>query len=177
MRVISGNLGGRQFDSPGTKLTHPMSDKIRGALFNILGDITGLTLFDPFAGSGAIGIEAASRGASKIVAIDWDNQAYKTITSNVEKLKINGIVEVVHGNAIGWSNGHKETTFDLVVLDPPFDKVLYSHLIKLSKHVAPTGLLVVSLPEDEENFNLPGFEPVMKKSYGDARLAFYRRIS
>ena len=177
MRVISGNLGGRQFESPGSKQTHPMSDKIRGALFNILGDITGLSVFDPFAGSGAISIEAASRGASKIVAIDRDKQAYMIINKNVEALKLNSLVEVIHGNAISWSNGHKDTVFDLVVLDPPFDKVLYSHLIKLSVHVAPAGLLVVSLPEDEENFSLPGFGTVMKKSYGDARLAFYRRIS
>lgn len=177
MRVIAGSLGGRQFESPGSKQTHPMSDKIRGALFNILGDISGLSLFDPFAGSGAISIEAASRGATKIVAIDRDKQAYKIIAKNVESLKLSSVIEVVHGNAVSWSNGHKDTVFDIVVLDPPYDKVLYTTLIKLSVHVAPTGLLVVSLPGDEDSFTLPGFEPAVKKSYGDARLAFYKRTN
>lgn len=177
MRVISGSLGGRQFDSPGNKLTHPMSDKIRGALFNILGDVSGLTFFDPFAGSGAISIEAVSRGVKHVVAIDRDKQAYKIIVENINALGLEDQVEVIHGNALGWSNNHQSQTFDLVMLDPPYDKVLYTTLIKLSKHVASKGLLIVSLPADEENFKLPEFETVIKKSYGDARLAFYRRIS
>lgn len=177
MRIIAGSLGGRQFDSPGSKQTHPMSDKIRGALFNILGDISGLSLFDPFAGSGAISLEAASRGVNRVVAIDRDKQAYLIINKNVETLGASGIIEVIHGNCLSWSNNHKEARFDLLVLDPPYDKVLYSTLIKLSIHVSPNGLLVMSLPGDEDNFVLPGFEVVNKKSYGDAKLAFYRRIS
>lgn len=177
MRIIAGTLGGRQFDSPGSKQTHPMSDKIRGALFNILGDISGLSLFDPFAGSGAISLEAASRGIKKVVAIDRDKQAYLVINKNVEELKVSSVIEVIHGNAVSWSNNHREARFDIVVLDPPFDKVLYTTLIKLSSHVASGGLLVASLPGDENSFNLPGFEVISKKSYGDARLAFYRRIS
>lgn len=177
MRIIAGTLGGRQFESPGSKQTHPMSDKIRGALFNILGDISGLSLFDPFAGSGAVSLEAASRGANRVVAIDRDKQAYLIINKNVQTLGISEIIEVIHGNSLSWSNNHKDTKLDLVVLDPPYDKVLYSTLIKLSVHVAPAGLLVMSLPSDEDSFVLPGFEVVNKKSYGDAKLAFYRRIS
>ncbi len=175
MRVIAGTLGGRQFESPGSLRTHPMSDKIRGALFNILGDISGLTLLDPFAGSSAISIEAVSRGVVKAVAIDRDKQAYKTVQKNVEALSLSASIEVVHGNAVSWSNGHKNTTFDIVVLDPPFDKVLYTSLIKLSSHVASTGTLVLSLPADENGLKIPGFNEVSNKSYGDARLVFYKR--
>ena len=70
MRVIAGRLGGRNFDSPKTQRTHPMSDKVRGALFNALGDLGGLTVLDAFAGSGACSLEAASRGATEVLAID-----------------------------------------------------------------------------------------------------------
>ena len=69
MRVIAGRLGGRLFDSPHTRRTHPMSDKARGALFNMLGDIEGMHVLDPFAGTGALSFEAISRGAASALAI------------------------------------------------------------------------------------------------------------
>jgi 16S rRNA (guanine966-N2)-methyltransferase len=76
MRVIAGFLGGRNFDSPGGHRTHPMSDKVRGAVFGVLGDIKGLSVLDAFAGSGALSIEAVSRGAKYAVAIDVDKRAH-----------------------------------------------------------------------------------------------------
>ena len=84
MRVVSGSLGGRLFDSPRTHRTHPMSEKARGALFNTLGDIHGLRILDAYAGSGAITIEAESRGAQHVTAIDIDVEAIRTIASNVQ---------------------------------------------------------------------------------------------
>lgn len=177
MRIIAGRLGGRAFEAPRGNHTHPMSEKIRGALFSILGDIDGLSVLDPFSGSGAISIEAASRGAIKIVAIDKDKQAYKTIVKNLQSLGLLDMIDVIYGNAITWSNTHKDTQFDIVVLDPPYDKVLYTTLIKLTRHVASSGILVVSLPGDEDGFSLVGFDKITRKSYGDAQLAFYRKIS
>ena len=70
MRIISGVLGGRVFKAPNGNKTHPMSEKIRGAMFNSLGDISGLTVLDAFSGSGAVAIEAFSRGAEHVVAVD-----------------------------------------------------------------------------------------------------------
>ena len=72
MRIIAGYLGGRQFNSPRSNRTHPMSDKARGGLFNALGDISGLTVLDAFAGSGALSFEAISRGAESVIAVDID---------------------------------------------------------------------------------------------------------
>jgi len=70
VRIIAGYLSGRQFNSPRSNRTHPMSDKARGGLFNSLGDISGLSLLDAFAGSGALSFEAISRGTASSVAVD-----------------------------------------------------------------------------------------------------------
>ena len=89
MRVIAGTLGGRNFSSPHTRRTHPMSEKARGALFNALGDIHGLSVLDAFAGSGACSIEAVSRGVqTKSMAIDIDPEAVKTIAENIRSLDL-----------------------------------------------------------------------------------------
>jgi 16S rRNA (guanine966-N2)-methyltransferase len=83
MRIIAGRLGGRHFASPQGRRTHPMSDKMRGALFNALGDIDGLSVLDAFAGSGALAFEAVSRGAGHAVAIDVDKSAQRAIAENI----------------------------------------------------------------------------------------------
>jgi 16S rRNA (guanine966-N2)-methyltransferase len=70
MRIIAGTLKNREFKSPHGHKTHPMSDKVRGSLFNVLGDIEGLTFLDAFTGSGALAVEAASRGAASVIAVD-----------------------------------------------------------------------------------------------------------
>ena len=84
MRVIAGRLRGRQFKSPPGRRSHPMSEKMRGALFNVLGDIEGLTLLDAFSGSGAISFEAISRGARSVQAVEKAVLAYRTICKNIE---------------------------------------------------------------------------------------------
>lgn len=88
MRVVAGRLGGRIFDSPRTHRTHPMSEKARGAIFNVLGDIAGLSVLDAYSGSGALAIEAVSRGAKSVLAIEVDVEAVKTIARNIENLQL-----------------------------------------------------------------------------------------
>jgi 16S rRNA (guanine966-N2)-methyltransferase len=77
LRVIAGELGGRFFDSPDSDATHPMSERMRGSLFNILGDIKGKTILDAFAGSGALSFEAVSRGAVHALTLEKDKIAQK----------------------------------------------------------------------------------------------------
>src|SRR5881392_748421 len=103
MRIIAGKLKGRQFQTPHGHRTHPMSDKARGALFNVLGDIEGLTFLDAFAGSGALAFEAVSRGAKSIVAIERDRPAHSVIERNIKELGLSGQVKGVKANAGGWS--------------------------------------------------------------------------
>jgi 16S rRNA (guanine966-N2)-methyltransferase len=175
MRIIAGDLGGRNFDSPHTHRTHPMGDKIRGALFNALGDIQGLTVLDAFAGSGALSFEAISRGAASAVAIEVDKDAYLTILANTELLGLKDRVMVLRKNVSGWSRNNQHKTFDLVLADPPYDDIRPDLLQKLAGQVKPGGLFVLSWPGNETVREFDGLRQLNTKKYGDAQLVFYQR--
>lgn len=178
MRIIAGTLKGREFKSPHGHHTHPMSDKVRGALFNVLGDIEGLSFLDAFAGSGALAFEAASRGAKHVVAIDKDGPAHKIIEQNVKDLALGKVVHVSRANSGGWSIHNMEKKFDVVLLDPPYDNIQTSLLETLAKrHAGTNGLVILSLPPKAE-FALPTatYQLQATKSYGDAQLVFYRKV-
>jgi 16S rRNA (guanine966-N2)-methyltransferase len=178
MRVIAGNLGGRTFDSPRGHRTHPMSEKIRGAIFNALGDIEGLTVLDVFAGSGALSIEAISRGAAFAEALDADKLAYAVIKKNISSLELEGKIHTTLIYADSWSTRHQKDKYDLVFLDPPYDKVEAETAEKLALHTKVGGVSVFSLPP-HARIVLPAkkFKLINSKKYGDATLTFYRRIS
>lgn len=175
MRVVAGRLGGRNFDSPHTQRTHPMSDKVRGALFNALGELSGLTVLDAFAGSGACSIEAVSRGADSVLAIDIDPEAIKTIASNVRLLGLEDAITVRRKNISGWSRNNQDKKFDIVLADPPYTDIRPDVLERLTVHVPAGGLFVLSWPGSEPVRDFGGLEVVSHKSYGDAQLVFYRR--
>lgn len=175
MRVIAGRLGGRNFDSPHTQRTHPMSDKVRGALFNALGDLGGLRVLDAFSGSGACALEAVSRGAEAVLAIDIDPEAVKTIAANVRQLDLEDTITVRRKNISGWSRNHQDTTYDIVLADPPYTDIRPDVLERLTAHVAPGGLLVLSWPGGEPVRPFSGLDIISHKTYGDAQLVFYRR--
>ncbi|HVX58426.1 MAG TPA: 16S rRNA (guanine(966)-N(2))-methyltransferase RsmD, partial [Candidatus Saccharimonadales bacterium] len=167
MRIIAGNLKGREFKSPHGHKTHPMSDKIRGALFNVLGDVEGLTFLDAFAGSGALAFEAISRGAASALAIDNDRNAARALAENIQELKL-GNVKAVQASASAWSENNQDAKFDIVLLDPPYDNLQDNLLEKLAdRHVKPGGLAVLSYPGSLEALDL-GFEIAAVKSYGDS---------
>jgi 16S rRNA (guanine966-N2)-methyltransferase len=175
MRVIAGRLGGRNFDSPKTHRTHPMSDKVRGALFNALGELSGLSVLDAFAGSGACSLEAVSRGANSVLAIDIDPEAVKTIAANVRNLGVDERITVRRKNISGWSRNNQAMQFDIVLADPPYNDIRPDVLERLCVHVAPGGLFVLSWPGSEAVREFGGLDVVSHKSYGDAQLVFYRR--
>jgi len=176
MRIIAGTLGGRQFEAPHGHRTHPMSEKARGGLFNALGDIEGLTVLDAFAGTGALGFEALSRGAASVIAIDTERHAAETIERSASSLGVGTAIKVIKANASGWSDNNPDATFDLVLLDPPYDNIKINLLQKLTKHVRTNGgLLVLSWPGHEETPLLDSLEEVKDQNYGDAQLVFYRR--
>jgi 16S rRNA (guanine966-N2)-methyltransferase len=175
VRVISGNLGGRIFKAPSNKATHPMSEKVLGALFNTLGDIEGLTLLDAFAGSGAISFEAISRGAKHVTAVEQDRNAQQTITENIELLGVSDDIKLIHANALAWSTSSGKGLFDLVILDPPYDKDTHKLVSKLSARTDTTGILVLSWPGREIAPELDNFEIIDQHNYGDAQLIYYKK--
>ncbi len=178
MRIIAGTLGSRQFNSPKGRATHPMGDRIRTALFNTLGDISGLSVLDAFGGSGALAFEAISRGAKEALVLEIDRDAYEIIEENIEKLDLSQQIKLMHINARSWSYRNNTERFDLVFCDPPYDQLQETILEKMAKHAKPGGLVVYSLPPHAD-IRLPKemYELVTTKAYGDAMLAFYRKIS
>lgn len=176
MRVISGSLGGRNLISPKSKSTHPMSDLVKGALFNSLGDITNLSVLDAFSGSGSLAIEAYSRGAKKVVAIESNNKAYMAIKENIASLKISDKLDAKHIFFNTWSNNASDQ-FDIIIADPPYNKLLLKEISKLPKHLINSGILVLSWPRNIEFPNIAGLKIIKHNYYGDANLAFYNKVS
>lgn len=177
MRIVAGMLGGRIFDSPHSHRTHPMSDRVRGALFNTLGELDGLTVLDAFAGSGALSLEAVSRGAASVLAIDIDKEAYQTVVKNVEQLNLKDRVTVLRKNVSGWSRNNQQRQFDIVLADPPYNDIRPNVIERLFNNVKPAGLLVLSWPGSEPVRLFIPAEVVTAKKFGDAQLVFYRKIT
>lgn len=176
MRIIAGRLGGRLFASPGNDRTHPMSDKIRGALFNTLGDIEGLTVLDAFTGSGALSFEAISRGASHVTALDIDTIAITTVVKSLVQLGIGSELQPIRVSAVSWlQTVSPDTAFDIVLCDPPFDDPQLDLVAQLALCAKAGGLVVVSLPPDVTPTLPEAHDLVASKAYGDACLYFYRR--
>ncbi len=175
MRIVSGKLGGRQFASPRGYRTHPMSEKMRGALFSSLGNIEGATVLDTYSGSGALSFEAVSRGASQVVAVEHDINGYRTIVNNVNDLAISEKISVFRANVKSWSNNNKDKLFDIVLADPPYDDIRPDIIEKISRHLDEGGVFVVSWPGKEKPRELLGLQIIKNNSYGDSQLVFYTK--
>lgn len=178
MRVVSGKLKGRIFKSPKGFITHPMGDKVRTALFDTLGDISGLTVLDAFGGSGALAIEAISRGAKSAIVLEDDRQAAKVIKENLDSLDTENQIELLTVNAKTWSNQHKSTEFDLVLCDPPYNNIQENLIEKLITHTKIQGVGVLSLPlHGDIRFASDQYDILSEKVFGNAKLVFYRKIA
>jgi len=176
MRIIAGELGGRNFDSPHGNRTHPMSDKMRGALFNALGDIHRLTVLDVFSGSGAISFEALSRGAVHATAVEIDKEAYRTIRQNSELLGVTDRIDIVMARASGWSLRRQHLLFDIIICDPPYDNLQIPALQKLCRHMKASSIFVLSWPGKEDLPLLPALKVIKQNQHGDGQLIFYKKV-
>ena len=173
MRIISGSLKGKNFTNS-SNLTHPMSEKIRGGLFNVLGDIEGLTLLDCYAGTGAIAFEAISRGAESAILVESDNKAQQSILSNAKSLEIDSKIKLYKTSVKIFLSSYLGE-FDIVVCDPPFDWPIDVDTInKLEKFVNKGGLVILSLPVDSPDVHFEKLSVIKEKTYTDARLVFFR---
>lgn len=175
MRVIAGRLGGRTFEDPRGNRTHPMSEKARGAIFNALGDIEGLSFLDAYTGTGALAIEAVSRGADHVLAIDVDPDAVKTVAASITALALDSNIKLLRKNISGWSRNNQAKKFDVVLVDPPYTDIRPDVIERLAVHTVEGGIFVLSWPGAEPIRVFKGLELVSHKAYGDAQLVFYRR--
>ena len=120
MRVIAGRFGGRRLAAPPGRTTRPTSDRVREALFSILGPLDGERVLDLYAGSGALGIEALSRGASSAVFVERDARAVAALRGNLEALGADGDVRRADVLAALRDARERGETYDLVLCDPPY---------------------------------------------------------
>lgn len=135
VRIIGGEFRRRLLHFPDLPGLRPTPDRVRETLFNWLGQrLDGQTCLDAFAGSGALGFEAASRGAAKVVMLEQDGRALEALRRNVEELGAKN-VDIVRADALAWLRNRTER-FDLVLLDPPFEAGLLEPALRL----AATGL-------------------------------------
>lgn len=176
MRIIAGELGGRIFAAPHGHRTHPMSDKMRGALFNALGDISDLKMLDAFAGSGALAFEALSRGAAHATLLERDRLAQQTVTENITALELQNHARLVKASANAWLSTTTDV-FDLIILDPPYDDLQQPLVSRLAKRLTAGGVLVLSWPGKQQPPDIKGLHKDDSKRYGDGSLHFYREES
>lgn len=173
MRLGAGRFGGRNLESPVTTATRPMADLVRAALFDVLGDISGQTMLDLFAGTGAVGFEALSRGASGVVAIESNGQAARTIKKNLATLGLESNYQLLERKVEQYLSSNT-THFDLIVADPPYAQLMPAVFDSINQHLKPQGVFGLSQTSKIDSPRLKSLELVKRKDYGDTALSFYR---
>ena len=181
VRIISGKYGGRIIEGSGTSRTHPMGERIRNALFNMLngihgGELEGAKVLDAFAGSGALGYEALSRGAAHVTFVEKDRIAQKIIASNAKLLRAEDSIKLASSPVASWAE-KSDAQFDIIFADPPYHDLQLSTVFRLIKLLKPNGLMVLSYQGRGEVPTELGVVVVDNRSYGNAALAFYRKES
>ena len=172
MRVIAGRYGGRRLTTPKGAATRPTADRVREALFSVLGDVTGMTVLDLFAGSGALGIEALSRGASSAVFVERAAPALAALRANLGALGAEAEVHRGDARAFVRNASAAGRTYDLVFVDPPYrDAERLGGELDLATVIAPRGRLVV---ESDRRQPLPVELPVtFERRYGDTLIRIH----
>jgi 16S rRNA (guanine966-N2)-methyltransferase len=177
MRIIAGTRKGHRIAAPRGVGTRPTGDRVREALFAMIGPLDGADVVDLFAGSGALGLEAMSRGASRCVFVESSNAAARVVQSNLLKLGLTGAV-VQKRDALAFlrEEGRRGAAYDLVLCDPPYGawNDLARELAELLPPVlAPTGLL--ALETDARTEPALPLDLVTSRRYGSARMTLFRR--
>jgi 16S rRNA (guanine966-N2)-methyltransferase len=174
MRVVAGELRGRVIEAPPGRDTRPTTDKVREAVFNALGSldlVRDAVVVDLYAGSGALGIEALSRGAAEVVFVERDRAALRVLRDNLSKLGLHDRARVQQGDALALAG---RVGADIVLADPPYDFDAWPDLlakIDAGFVVAEAGRALDELPGAAEL----GWRAVRTKRYGRTWVTFFER--
>ena len=174
MRVVAGELRGRRLKAPRGRAIRPTADRVREALFSILGDVSGLRVLDLFAGSGALGIEALSRGASEAVFVDSSSRAVMAVRENLEALGLDATVR--RRDALSFLEGAgAHRGYQIVFIDPPYDLAgrLAAPLAERLPAVLADDARIVT-ESDKRNPLILSFPLLRERVYGDTRLTVHR---
>ncbi len=188
IRLISGVFKNHKITAPNSQQTHPMSERARNAIFNtIQTDIPDAEILDAFAGTGALGLEAISRGAKSAVFIEKNRLAQKILAENLkitEKNPKSGTTKLVRSSISGWLNSTQSQfelgeiseipTFDVIFADPPYYDPQFPTIEKLSKRLRAGGILILSQPKELENFEAENLFLISEKLYSSAKILFFR---
>src|SRR3954464_13913800 len=182
MRVVGGRLKGRNLASPSPQAIRPTADRLRESVFNILihaydDPITGARVLDLFAGTGALGIEAVSRGAAFTLFVDNGAEARALLRNNVEALGLGGVTKVYRRDATDLAPAHPVEPFSLVFLDPPYRmKLAEKALVSLREGgwLAAGALLVVEEAKAAQFAAPEGFQELERRVYDDTEFVFLR---
>jgi 16S rRNA (guanine966-N2)-methyltransferase len=181
LRVIAGSLKGRRLKAPTWEGLRPTSDRLRETIFNVLAPrLRGAHVLDAFAGTGALGIEAISRGASRVTFIDHDPRALRLIEENVAACGVREACVIIRGsvartiNALGLSRA--DEPFDVVLLDPPYDTPPEAALAGISGVLATGGIAVIEHARRHVSPERIGeLARIRHLSSGDSALSLYER--
>lgn len=182
MRILSGDLRGRSFDQPKTSSVRPLSDKVRAAIFDVVGSPAKFTVLDAYAGSGAAGFEAMSRGAVMVEAIEGNPSVARVIERNAHELGLDWgyvlhVLKLETWLALPLNQPDSErplARYDLIMADPPYAKLEADILEGLGRFLVEGGVLVVSHSSKLASPVLKSMELARHKVYGDTALSFYR---
>ncbi len=183
MRVVGGRLRSRALAAPKTQAVRPTSDRTREALFNVLvhayGDpVTGARVLDLFAGTGAFGIEAISRGADFALFVDDGAEARALLRENVASLGLGGVTRIFRRDATKLGPAHPIEPFSLVFLDPPYGKGLAEHALVSAREGGwlAAGALIVVEEAVQSHFGAPaGFDEVERRRYDTTEMVFLQQ--
>ena len=195
LRIVGGSLGGRRLNTPPGMSTRPTSEKVREGIFNTLDsmmDFSGIHALDLFAGSGAMGIEALSRGAATVTFVEGHGRTAGVIRSNLQKLGLpKERARVAQSRVESWL-ARTTTASDgpagagLALIDPPYAYAAYGACLAAlatTPHLAPAGIIVLETAHDPGSGVLeilehpPGLEPLRTKRYGDTLIRYYRKAA
>ena len=188
MRIVAGSLKGRAIVAPEEQGTRPTSDRARQAVFNVLEHaawaepLQGARVIDLYAGSGALGFEAISRGAGFCLFVETDDGARGAIRENAEAYGLFGRTRVHRRSAtdLGLRPGSAGEAFDLAFLDPPYRQGLGEQtLARLAegRWLKPGALVVFERGSDEPEIDTPGYERLDARDYGAARVLFLKALA
>ena len=178
MRIIAGEHRGRRIDAPKGDKTRPTSDRVRENAFNLIGPVDDASVLDLFAGSGALGLEALSRGAASCVFVESDRDACRVVNKNLDAL---GLRATVLCRDVFSALSAERSTYDLVLCDPPYDfkgdgfkehRRLAPHLARL---LSDDGVLVYESSSRAEIPEVPPLDVRTSRVYGSARLTLFTR--
>jgi 16S rRNA (guanine966-N2)-methyltransferase len=182
MRIVGGRLRGRALAAPRSPAIRPTADRLREALFNILlhayGDpVTGARVLDLFAGTGALGLEALSRGAGFALLVDDAAEARALMRDNVATLGLGGCARIFRRDATALGEVHPVEPFSLVFLDPPYGRGLAERALtsaRAGKWLLPDALVVVEEAADAGFTPPAGFAEIERRRYDDTELIFLK---